>query len=103
MLYEDVITKPVYRVLSNLTQENRPEVALPLALKELLRLKLNEARDRQLAFEEKYGTPFAAFKTAWDADEIADRHSYQVESDYWEWEAAVTDESQLTEMATQLL
>lgn len=103
MLYENVITKPVYRVLSNLTQENRPEVALPLALKELLRLKLNEAKERQLAFETKYGRPFDAFKTAWDADEIADRYSYEVESDYWEWEAAVTDESQLTEMATQLL
>ncbi len=103
MLYENVITKPVYRVLSNLTQENRPEVALPLALKELLRLKLNEAKERKLAFEAKYGRPFESFKTAWDADEIADRYSYEVESDYWEWEAAVTDELQLTEMTTQLL
>lgn len=103
MLYENVITKPVYRVLSNLTQENRPEVALPLALKELLRLKLNEAKDRQRAFEKKYGTSFDGFKTAWDADKIASRYSYEVESDYWEWEAAVTDESRLAEMAAQLL
>ncbi len=103
MLYENVITKPVYRVLSNLTQENRPEIALPLALKELLRLKLNESKERQATYEEKYGLPFEAFKVAWEADEIAERYSYQVESDYWEWEAAVTDESRLTEMAMQLL
>lgn len=103
MLYENVITKPVYRVLSDLTQEQRPEVALPLALKELLRLKLNEARERQLAFEEKYGSPFDDFKAAWDAGKIADRYSFEVERDFWEWEAAVTDEFRLAEMATQLL
>ena len=103
MLYEGVITKPVYRVLTGLTQENRPEIALSVALKELLRLKLNEAREQQQTFESKYGVSFDSFKRAWNADEIEDRYSYQVERDYWEWEAAVTDESRLSEMAMQLL
>jgi len=103
MLHESLITKPVYRVLTGLTQENRPEVALRLALKELLRLKLNEAREQKQTFELKYGLPFDSFKQAWEADEIEDRYSFEVETDYWEWEAAVTDESRLAEMALQLL
>ena len=69
-------------------------------MKELLQLKLKEARQRQQVFEAKYGISFGTFKAAWDADEIADRHSYAVELDYWEWEAAVTDESRLTEVVT---
>ena len=103
MLYENVITKPVYRVLSELTQETRPEVALPLALKELLRLKLSESIEQQRGFEKKYGASFAEFRRAWEHDEIADRYSYAVEKDYWEWEAAMTDATRLHEMAEQLL
>ncbi len=30
-MYLDVISKPIYRVLSDLTQESRVEVALPFA------------------------------------------------------------------------
>ncbi len=66
-------------------------------------LQLKKARERQRIFEAKYGVSFAAFKIAWDAGEIADRHSYAVELDYWGWEAAMTDESRLLEMTTQLL
>jgi hypothetical protein len=39
----DVISKPVYRILSELTQESRLEVALPLAIKDWVRLSLKEA------------------------------------------------------------
>ncbi len=72
-----------------------------MALKELLLLKLTESREQKVAFETKYGTSFAEFQRAWENDKIADRHSYAVEKDYWEWEAAVTDESRLSEMAMQ--
>jgi hypothetical protein len=36
----EIISKPVYRVLSDLTQESRVEVALPLAVKDWIRLRL---------------------------------------------------------------
>jgi hypothetical protein len=41
----DVISKPLHQVLSDLTQEARLEVALPLAIKDWVRLKLKEARE----------------------------------------------------------
>jgi hypothetical protein len=101
-MYSDVISKPIYRVLSNLTQESRVEIALPLAIKDWVGLKLKEARGQQETFEQRYGMDFNAFKQAWQEGHISNKHSYQVERDYWEWEAAVTDEERLQEMIESL-
>jgi asparagine synthetase A len=46
---------------------------------------------------------FEAFKQAWNEDQIPNKHSYEVERDYWEWEAAVTDERRLREALEELL
>ncbi len=99
----DVISKPVYQVLSDLTQEARIEVALPLAIKELLRLKLKETQQQRTSFEQRYKMDFALFKSTWEAGNIPHPHSYAVEQDYWEWEATVTDERRLSEMHDRLL
>ena len=102
MMSETLISKPIYRVLTGLTQEPRVEVALPLAIKDWVRLKLAEVGVQRRAFENKYGMDFAAFEQAWQEERIADRHSYEVEHDYWEWEAAVSDEEQLIKMLESL-
>ena len=94
----DVVSKPVYRILNTLTGEPRVEVALPLALKELVRLKLQQAAQQRIAFEERYGMDFASFQQAWVSGEEQQKHSYAVEQDLWEWEAAVTDADRYQEM-----
>ena len=43
-MLETVITKPIYRILTDLTREERVEVALPLAMKDWVRLQLQEAQ-----------------------------------------------------------
>ena len=96
------VSKPIHRILADVTGESRLEVALPLALKDLLRLKLREAEEQLYAFEKKYGMDFQAFKVAWNDDQIPDKHSYPVESDYWVWEAAVTDSHRLGEILETL-
>ena len=101
-MYSHVISKPIYRVLGDLTQESIVEVALPLAIKDWVRLKLKQARAQQEVYKERYGMEFSAFKEAWQAGRIADRHSYDVERDYWEWEAATTDVERLQEMLQSL-
>lgn len=103
MMQTDVISKPLYQILSDLTQEPRLEVALPLAIKDLIRLKLKEAREQQEGFELHYGMNFVVFKQLWHTGAIANQHSYEVEQDYWEWEAAVTDEERLQQMLESLL
>jgi hypothetical protein len=102
-MYEDVITKPVYRVLSELTQETKVEVALPLAIKDWVRLRLKEARQEREGFERRYEMEFAAFQQAWQEGCIPNAHSHQVEQDYWQWEAAITDEQALQRMLETLL
>ncbi len=101
-MYTDVISKPIYHILSTLTQEPRLEVALPLAVKDWIRLKLKETGEQREAFEQRYEMDFPAFKQTWQAGRIANKHSHQVERDYREWEAAITDEERLRQMLESL-
>ena len=101
-MLDEVISKPIYQILADLTQETRIEVALPLAMKDWLRLRLAETRAHKRAFEQRYSMDFAAFKQAWQEGRIENRHSYEVERDYWEWEAAETDEERLRHLSESL-
>ena len=98
-----VIPKPAYNILRRLTGESRPEVALSVALKDLIRLRLEAARARIAAFEQKHKMTFAAFEQEWKAGKIAGQYTYPIEKDLWEWEAAVTDTAVLEELAQWLI
>jgi translation initiation factor 2 alpha subunit (eIF-2alpha) len=97
-----VLPKSVYSVLRRLTGETRPDVALSMALKDLVRLRLEAVEAKQASLEKKYGQTFAAFAEAWQRGAIPETHSYTVEKDYWEWEAAITDGQVLRELAESL-
>lgn len=96
------IPKSIHRVLASITGENRAEVALELATKDLLRLKLKEVEERIREFDSRYQMDFGKFKRAWDSGKIEHKYSYEVEKDYWEWEAAVSDEKKYREMLDDL-
>jgi hypothetical protein len=97
------MSKPVHRILSSVTGEARADVALELAARDLLRLKLKEVEHQVAEFEKQYHQPFGDFKKAWHSDQIADKHSFQVEHDYWEWEAAVEDAKKYQQLLDELL
>jgi hypothetical protein len=97
------ISKSMHRVLSSLTGEYRADIAVELATKDLLRLKVKEVEERIKDFETRYQMKFAEFKQAWDADKIPGKHSYEVERDYWEWEATVENVEKLRQMLDELL
>jgi hypothetical protein len=94
-----VIPKPAYNILRRLTGESRPDVALSLALKDLIRLKIGSARNTIQSLEQKYGMPFAEFESQWQAEKISGKYSYEVEQDYLTWESAITDVNALNELA----
>lgn len=98
-----IVSKPAHKVLKELTGEARPDLALPLALKDLIRLRLEAAEATIAAFEEQYGTDFAGFEEAWERGEIDAPYSYPVERDYWEWEAAITDKAKLESLQNSLI
>lgn len=93
-----IVSKQIHKILTDLTGETRFDIALHLATKELLRLKLQEVEREIKAFEERYCINFDDFKRAWDEGKIADKNLYEVEKDYWDWEALVTNREHLEEM-----
>ena len=101
-MIETNVSKPLQRILTDLTGEERFDVALHLATKDLVRLKLKEVEQAISGFEKRYKMDFTAFKKAWEKGEIKKKHSYEVERDYWEWEAAVGDQKRLRDMLDQL-
>jgi hypothetical protein len=101
-MLETVITKPIHRILTDLTREERVEVALPLAMKDWVRLRLQEAHDQRRSYEQRYAMDFAAFKQAWHEGHLPDAHSYEMERTYWEWEAAITDQAHLQQILESL-
>ncbi len=94
-----VIPKPAYNVLRRLTGESRPDIALSLAIKDLIRLRLESARATIRNQEQKYGLSFADFESQWQSDKIAEKYSLTVEQDYLAWESAITDVNALDELA----
>jgi hypothetical protein len=102
VMITDLISRPLYQILTDLTQEQRLDVALALAVKELIRLKLKEATEFRQNFEQRYNMTFETFQSAWDRGQVNDQYSYETERDYWEWEASVTDENRLRVMLQQL-
>jgi hypothetical protein len=94
-----VLPKPAYNVLRRLTGESRPDVALSIALRDLVRLRLEAAQKTRRDFEQKYDMPFSRFDEQWQSDQIQGKYTQTVEQDYLTWEAAVTDINALQELA----
>lgn len=101
-MIESMALKPLHRVLSQLTGEDRFDVALHLATKELAQLRLQESHRQIKSFEDRYGMNFDQFQRAWESGAIPAPRSYEVEKDYWEWEAALTDRERLNEILANL-
>jgi len=59
-------------------------------VKEALFLKLQEVNRKIAAFEGKYNQGFADFKRQWGKQKTSRRFSYEIESDYMDWEALET-------------
>jgi len=98
-----VIPKPAYNVLRRLTGESRPDVALTLALKDLIHFRLDASREKIAAFKQKYNANLAEFEQMWQAGKIAEKYSYPVENDLWEWEAATTDAAAFEEFLRRIV
>jgi len=100
---ETTISKPIHKILTYLTGEERLDVSLPLATKDLVSLKLKASEEKIKQFEEHYSMQFKDFKIAWENGKVKDKYSYEVEKDYWEWETAITDQQRLMTMLEELL
>jgi len=57
--------------------------------------RLAQFNSEILKFEEKYGLPFHEFDKKWDEDKIKDKHSYEVESNFMDWEMLEMEKKEL--------
>ncbi len=55
-----------------------------------------------LKFEEKYGISFIEFERLWDSGQIEKKYSYEVESDFIDWEMLEGEKGELLKLIADL-
>ena len=63
---------------------------------------LEDYTKKILKFEEKYGMAFSEFESLWDSDALEDKHSYEMESDYIDWEMMEMEKKELLTIIAKL-
>ena len=78
-------------LLTEVTESPDLELALWKILSEYLDFKARSLQQRRQEFESKWGMTFETFSERCEARSLEqDPYSYQVESDFWEWEKTET-------------
>jgi hypothetical protein len=93
-----IIPKGSQNILRKLTGQLRPDIALSLAIKELVHFRMEATKAKIAAYEQKYGMTYSEFEQAWKDEKIEDPYSYPVEQDYMQWETALIDLKSLEEI-----
>lgn len=96
----EAISPRTARLLKDLTGEVHLDAAVLTTLGDALEHRLESIEGELSKFEERYGMDWDRFREAWDADEIDDKHSFDVEKDYWRWEELVTRKARIQEALT---
>lgn len=91
------ISKSTAKLLKDITGETDLDLALRSTLKDALEHRLEKIMNEEKEFKEKYGTSFEKFEERWKDGEIENKYSYDVESDYWEWEGLESRRKKLEE------
>jgi|Deesub1362A_J573_1020465.scaffolds.fasta_scaffold03965_4 predicted DNA-binding protein YlxM (UPF0122 family) len=85
------------RVFIDITGQPDLNSALKALSKEAIENRIKKVNEQIKKFEEKYGMKFEEFKDRWERGEICNRFSYEVEKDFWEWEALISRKKKLEE------
>jgi len=93
----DSVSSDTAKLLKDVTGESSIDSAVRMTVRDALRHRLEGVKERIAEFEEKYGMVFEDFEESWKEGEVQDRYSYDVESDYWEWEGLVSRKRKIEE------
>ncbi len=86
-----MVSPRIGALLSQVTDVPDLETALWKVLSEYIDLKIARLTQRIREFEAKWDMPFAEFAERCEAGSLGqDPYTFEVEQDYWEWEAAET-------------
>jgi hypothetical protein len=96
------IDHEIYKAL----QDSFGKKALNEKLNEILlsgiEKRLEKYNQEILEFEEKYGVCFREFEKMWDSGKIKNRHSYEVESDFIDWEMLEMEKRDLVKTLSRI-
>lgn len=96
------LPKTATMVLTELTGEPRPELALLLVLRDAVAYRLEKVTAALKAFEDKYGMSFEEYRERWEAEDKPEYYTYEAERDFLEWEALVTRRKRLEDLQAWL-
>ena len=92
----------IYVALVNSTGEANLDKVIEDLLLEALESKLERYGREILRFEQKYGMTFSEFDKSWVADQIEEKHSYEVESDFIDWEMLEMEKKDLLKVLSRI-
>jgi hypothetical protein len=86
----DSVSGDTAKLLKDVTGESRVDSAVRSTIRDALVYRLDKVDEQIQSFEEKYGMSFEEFKEKWEDNQVDEKHSHEVESDFWEWEGLVS-------------
>lgn len=96
------IPKGTIKILSDITGEPRPDVAIRMTLKDMIEHRLEKIEKEIKGLEKKYRTSFSEFEKNWKSGKIKNKFSYPVEKDYLEWDSLITRKKKLEQASKWL-
>ncbi len=101
--FTPTIPKIALQALSELTGEPQAEIALLIALKDALRYRLAIVEEAIASLEQKYKMSFEQFLARSETGAIPEQFSYEVESDFLEWDGLVSRKKNLEAIGQWLI
>jgi hypothetical protein len=97
------IPKVALRALTELTGEPRFDVALLIALRDAVDHRLEKINEAIRNYEVEYGMSFAEFRARGEEESIPNQFSFEVESDYLEWDGLISRRRKLEKIRQWLV
>jgi len=97
-----VISPQLLKTLTALTGEIHLDSALRMVTQDAIAHRLESIIKQLYTLEQKYGMSFEQFDIRFQAEELPNQYSYEVEQDYLEWEGLLCRQRRLQEMGAWL-
>ncbi len=97
-----VITN-ISKVLLEITGDPRPESAILELLPDAIEHRIEKIQAELKRLEQKYNMGFEEFKDKFHKKAMPDSYSYEIETDYLEWEGLISRLSKYKSLLTSIL
>lgn len=96
------IDKDIYNALVESFGEDALKEKLDDILLSAIENRVDQYTREILKFEGKYGVSFKEFEKIWDEGKVEDRHSYEIEGDFIDWEMLEMEKRELLSALAKL-